>query len=673
MSEIRVNQITSIDSGKTVDTKALAVDVPSIKQLTIVPNPQIVRGFYANTTFGGGTFIYDATASKANHNGGTIIAPEAIAAWNGTQANLSALLNWTGAGLGCFLRVGVSSLFPSWFGASAQGSLNDSTAIQKCFDAAANTTREVEFDYGYYKITSTLQFHKDVYVNGNGSWILNYGSSDAFTPASTAGIVLAKIKNFNITYQDYLSPLNPNSPPYTLDKTKKLGRQIKWTHLSTFTGDGLKHSSAGRFFQDFERINVQFHRYGFHMYGWTIQGRNCRALYNVRGFFGSNVALSGTLYPCHALQLNDCHAIANMEHGVDIRYADGINLKGMHAEKNYDRNIRLEGIRGFNIDQFYQEYSDGAILLFNTQGGVMNGYSSGNRQVYKGYAKNAASYYEYTVSGGVNTFTVPAYDSGTKLGVNGFDTISDSEIAVMLNDKYLLNATEWTKSADSITVPSAVNGDVISVIANAYRNPAVDTTAIQDKYELGTSYPIEFQHSQNIEFNGFVTSYRVGPANVNDFDLVTLKATDENYYNAFVKDTTVYNVAGLYYPWGTGFKLQQKFMRGMRINNDTDVNVDVSITGTQHYFATGATGSISLPTAKNSVFMMISANGCSIFTIDGNGTLASALTGNPIAIANTNPAQANKLNFYGGTANQLNYDNRLGYAAQVTLLRFADN
>lgn len=65
-----------------------------------------VAGFYAGSAVGGGQFIYNATLSKVVHNGGTFIAPEAIEAWDGTSADIATLLGWTGAGVGCFVRLG---------------------------------------------------------------------------------------------------------------------------------------------------------------------------------------------------------------------------------------------------------------------------------------------------------------------------------------------------------------------------------------------------------------------------------------------------------------------------------------------------------------------------------------------------------------------------------------
>jgi len=63
-----------------------------------------VTGFYAGSTVGGGQFIYDAAKDKAEHNGGAVIAPEAIAAWDGTSGDIATLLGWSGSGTGCFVK-----------------------------------------------------------------------------------------------------------------------------------------------------------------------------------------------------------------------------------------------------------------------------------------------------------------------------------------------------------------------------------------------------------------------------------------------------------------------------------------------------------------------------------------------------------------------------------------
>lgn len=82
-----------------------------------------VVGFYANTLLGGGDFIWNPLRNKTEHNGGTIIAPEAISAWDGTSTNLMQLLGWTGTGFGCFERIDQSYVI-EYFGASNTHNFN---------------------------------------------------------------------------------------------------------------------------------------------------------------------------------------------------------------------------------------------------------------------------------------------------------------------------------------------------------------------------------------------------------------------------------------------------------------------------------------------------------------------------------------------------------------------
>lgn len=87
----------------------LDVNVLSLKTLTSIKEVEgkrfNVKSFYADTNTGGGTFYFDSTMDKALHNGGTIIAPEALDTWDGQQSDLASLLDWAGIGTGCFIRV----------------------------------------------------------------------------------------------------------------------------------------------------------------------------------------------------------------------------------------------------------------------------------------------------------------------------------------------------------------------------------------------------------------------------------------------------------------------------------------------------------------------------------------------------------------------------------------
>lgn len=88
-----------------IAAKRLSKIVDGIKNLIVLPNHvQTVRGYYTGSNVGGGDFYYDPSRSKTEHNGGTVIAPEALNAWDGSSANLNVVLNWSGTGNGCFVR-----------------------------------------------------------------------------------------------------------------------------------------------------------------------------------------------------------------------------------------------------------------------------------------------------------------------------------------------------------------------------------------------------------------------------------------------------------------------------------------------------------------------------------------------------------------------------------------
>lgn len=135
--------------------------VSSLKALPTSPQTDTVYGvigFYAGSTVGGGQFVWDPTANKNTHDGGTIIAPEAISAWNGTQTDIATLLNWVGSGSGCWVRSNIQGFVtPGMFGAVGDGVADDYLSLQSACDAVSLTGGNLILaDGGVYLINSPV-------------------------------------------------------------------------------------------------------------------------------------------------------------------------------------------------------------------------------------------------------------------------------------------------------------------------------------------------------------------------------------------------------------------------------------------------------------------------------------------------------------------------------------
>lgn len=115
--------------------------VSYLKSLKSVPRlNQTVEAFYSNDTGVGGQFIYYENMSGDEHNGGTVLAKAALAAWDGTAEDLNTLLLWEGSAAGCFVRVMNSGpeqsvVSPEMFGATV-GGVEDCTASFNAIKAA---------------------------------------------------------------------------------------------------------------------------------------------------------------------------------------------------------------------------------------------------------------------------------------------------------------------------------------------------------------------------------------------------------------------------------------------------------------------------------------------------------------------------------------------------------
>lgn len=156
--------------------------VDGIKNLKTTGGIQHVKGFYVGSSDGGGQFYYDPSVSKSLHNGGLIIAPEAISAWNGTQADLATLLNWAGSGSGCFVRVmpSVEDIPVVFFGAIGDNTSDNQIAIDKALTVVRATKSNLLF-------TSRAGGGATTYLH---SGTIVFGASDVGIIGSSTGVNL---------------------------------------------------------------------------------------------------------------------------------------------------------------------------------------------------------------------------------------------------------------------------------------------------------------------------------------------------------------------------------------------------------------------------------------------------------------------------------------------------
>lgn len=192
--------------------------VSSLKSLPTSPQTDTVYnviGFYAGSTVGGGKLVWLPSASKSLHNGVTYYAPEAIAAWNGTQADIATLLNWTGSGNGVFVRLLDGYVTPEMAGAVGDLLTIDTASVQKAIDAGASM-KVTTFLLGQYLISrsgSTIGGRHYGLLVPSFATIKGHGSDASYIKAA------------------------PNSDMDVIT-TNRSETRLKNVHLSGFTVDG---------------------------------------------------------------------------------------------------------------------------------------------------------------------------------------------------------------------------------------------------------------------------------------------------------------------------------------------------------------------------------------------------------------------------------------------------
>lgn len=145
--------------------------VASLKSLPTNPQADTVYdviGFYAGSTVGGGKLVWQPSANKSLHNGVTYYAPEAIAAWAGTQADIATLLNWTSSGSGVFVRVLSDYPAAEMAGAVGDGAADDTLCISKALSVESTQLTA----YARYRTTGRIDLPSGRWLLGNRTSVI---------------------------------------------------------------------------------------------------------------------------------------------------------------------------------------------------------------------------------------------------------------------------------------------------------------------------------------------------------------------------------------------------------------------------------------------------------------------------------------------------------------------
>jgi hypothetical protein len=156
LTEVEKNGLTEkkeefqlVESGARGPRGIGVNNVSSIFSLISIQSPidstiYNVSGFYADplTLKGGGVYKFVAATDKATANGGTIIDPDNVGAWDGTVSTLNAEYygqngQGSGVGAGCWERVDSGEqIGPEMFGALGDGLVIDTEAVKRRITAA---------------------------------------------------------------------------------------------------------------------------------------------------------------------------------------------------------------------------------------------------------------------------------------------------------------------------------------------------------------------------------------------------------------------------------------------------------------------------------------------------------------------------------------------------------
>src|SRR5690606_26456238 len=331
-----------------------AMTVGSIADLVALPEglgkadlSYSVTGYHHCTAVGGGTFVWDASRPKADHNGGTVIDPAKTfpADWS----NLDNVRGWftpASLGSGCFVRseISGSTLTPECFGAVGDGVAIDSYPLIALCSA---TGRNVRFEQNAtYLIDRQIVLADYVSIVGYGATLKRCdGFSTTLTsPITEVGsntVVCSVISSDDLTVGQTIVFYKPAGGhfPYNVQITDISGNQLTVAKHSSFVvGDYTTGDSIAR---SFKMVNMS--------------DRCIVENLVFDGNRGANTAIAkwqnhNALVGWSNTVIRNCHIKNEIGEGI-IQYLDNGIIEGNLIENCGGNGIHFSGSNNIKVDR----------------------------------------------------------------------------------------------------------------------------------------------------------------------------------------------------------------------------------------------------------------------------------------------------------------------------------
>lgn len=206
----------------------------------------ILDRFFTDQAGGGGIFVWDDSADKATHNGGTIIDP-VVAQAELTGTSVNSAYYTAGVGTGVWERVFDGGVDVKWFGArgdyvfSTETGTDDAPAIQAALDSSV----DVYFPDGEYRVNTSLVPQNGTRLSSNGQGQIASGDTTIYGSRLQTGTLRSYVDGAlfdltsasqclfeNMCFQNAVvnnaSTTFNITPLYTNSKAFEIGKPARW-------------------------------------------------------------------------------------------------------------------------------------------------------------------------------------------------------------------------------------------------------------------------------------------------------------------------------------------------------------------------------------------------------------------------------------------------------------